>query len=71
MRVAIHAHQLHSLSKIFQDPLISFMIFQDVCLRQELLVYMGVHVNDASESSKPSWREKCVHRAFYLQLEAF
>ena len=46
---------LHSLSKIFQDPLIPFMIFQDVFLRHELLVYLGVHVNDASESSKPSW----------------
>ncbi|GKA92147.1 hypothetical protein Tco_0814072 [Tanacetum coccineum] len=33
----------------------SFITFKDVCLRQELLEYMGVHVNDASESSKPSW----------------
>ncbi|GJY22943.1 hypothetical protein Tco_0396601 [Tanacetum coccineum] len=29
--------------------------FQDLCLRQELLEYMGVHDNDASESSQPSW----------------
>ncbi|GKA75598.1 putative reverse transcriptase domain-containing protein [Tanacetum coccineum] len=29
--------------------------FQDLCLRQELLEYMCVHNNDASESSKPSW----------------
>ncbi|GJZ28263.1 hypothetical protein Tco_0572910 [Tanacetum coccineum] len=28
---------------------------QDLCLRQELLEYMGVHDNDASESSQPSW----------------
>ncbi|GJX85344.1 hypothetical protein Tco_0336118 [Tanacetum coccineum] len=33
----------------------SFITFQDVCLRQELLEYMSVHVNDAFESSKPSW----------------
>ncbi|GJZ07928.1 hypothetical protein Tco_0542211, partial [Tanacetum coccineum] len=26
---------------------------------RELLVYMGVHVNDASESSKPSWGNTC------------
>ncbi|GJT23643.1 hypothetical protein Tco_0893580 [Tanacetum coccineum] len=32
-----------------------FITFQDVCLRQELLEYMCVHVNDASENSKPSW----------------
>ncbi|GJU69580.1 hypothetical protein Tco_1255839 [Tanacetum coccineum] len=43
------------LSKIFQNPPMSFIIFQDVCLRQELLEYMAVHVNNASESSKPSW----------------
>ncbi|GKA68001.1 reverse transcriptase domain-containing protein [Tanacetum coccineum] len=29
--------------------------FQDLCLRQELLEYMDVHDNDASESSQPSW----------------
>nr|GEZ45081.1 hypothetical protein [Tanacetum cinerariifolium] len=28
---------------------------QDLCFRQELLEYMRVHDNDASESSKPSW----------------
>ncbi|GJZ35867.1 hypothetical protein Tco_0581684 [Tanacetum coccineum] len=39
---------------------------QDLCLRQELLEYMGVHDNDASESSQPSWgspaicQEDCV-----------
>ncbi|GJV19221.1 hypothetical protein Tco_1368241 [Tanacetum coccineum] len=32
---------------------------RDVCLRQELLEYMGVHVNDASESLKPSWGKMC------------
>ncbi|GKD18393.1 hypothetical protein Tco_1207551, partial [Tanacetum coccineum] len=26
---------------------------------QELLEYMAVHVNDASESSKPSWGKTC------------
>ncbi|GJU39602.1 hypothetical protein Tco_1192559 [Tanacetum coccineum] len=29
--------------------------FQDLCFRQELLEYMDVHDNDASESSQPSW----------------
>ncbi|GJT27998.1 hypothetical protein Tco_0908273 [Tanacetum coccineum] len=28
---------------------------QDLCFRQELLEYMDVHDNDASESSQPSW----------------
>ncbi|GJS67636.1 hypothetical protein Tco_0682200 [Tanacetum coccineum] len=28
---------------------------QDLCLNQELLEYMDVHDNDASESSQPSW----------------
>ncbi|GJR78326.1 hypothetical protein Tco_0149111 [Tanacetum coccineum] len=32
---------------------------QDLCLRQELLEYMGVHDNDASESSQPSWGKMC------------
>ncbi|GJV04366.1 hypothetical protein Tco_1337935 [Tanacetum coccineum] len=35
---------------------------RDVCLRQELLEYMVVHVNDASESSKPSWGKTCTLR---------
>ncbi|GKA09621.1 hypothetical protein Tco_0688952 [Tanacetum coccineum] len=30
---------------------------QDLCLRQELLEYIGVHDNDASESSQPSWEK--------------
>ncbi|GKA41192.1 hypothetical protein Tco_0733785 [Tanacetum coccineum] len=33
--------------------------FQDLCLRQELLEYIGVHDNDASESSQPSWGKMC------------
>ncbi|GKA39950.1 hypothetical protein Tco_0732543 [Tanacetum coccineum] len=33
--------------------------FQDLCLRQELLEYMGVHDNDASESLQPSWGKMC------------
>nr|GFC96311.1 hypothetical protein [Tanacetum cinerariifolium] len=36
----------------------SFRI-QDLCFRQELLEYMDVHDNDASESSKPSWGKMC------------
>nr|GEU44186.1 hypothetical protein [Tanacetum cinerariifolium] len=47
------------LSKIFQNSSMPFIFFQDVCLRQELLEYMGVHVNDASESSKLSWGKTC------------
>ncbi|GKA10431.1 retrovirus-related pol polyprotein from transposon TNT 1-94 [Tanacetum coccineum] len=34
------------------------IIHPDVFLRQELLEYMAVHVNDASESSKPSWGKR-------------
>ncbi|GJZ49574.1 hypothetical protein Tco_0603764 [Tanacetum coccineum] len=45
------------LSKIIQSSSMSFITSQDVFLRQELLEYMCVHVNDASESSKPSWRK--------------
>ncbi|GJT93086.1 retrovirus-related pol polyprotein from transposon TNT 1-94 [Tanacetum coccineum] len=41
-----------SLSKIFQSSSISFITFQDVCLRQELLEYIDVHDNDASERGK-------------------
>nr|GEW91602.1 hypothetical protein [Tanacetum cinerariifolium] len=29
--------------------------------RQELLEYMGVHDNDASESSQPSWGKMCTY----------
>nr|GEU57404.1 hypothetical protein [Tanacetum cinerariifolium] len=32
---------------------------QILCFRQELLEYMGVHDNDASESLKPSWGKMC------------
>ncbi|GJZ80380.1 hypothetical protein Tco_0645374 [Tanacetum coccineum] len=32
---------------------------QDLCLRQELLEYIDVHNNDASESSQPSWGKMC------------
>ncbi|GJQ94012.1 hypothetical protein Tco_0005151 [Tanacetum coccineum] len=32
---------------------------QDLSLRQELLEYMDVHDNDASESSQPSWGKMC------------
>ncbi|GKD57561.1 ribonuclease H-like domain-containing protein [Tanacetum coccineum] len=42
----------------------------DVCLRQELLEYIGVHVNDASESSKPSWGKTllCKHEKSVADL---
>ncbi|GJT45863.1 hypothetical protein Tco_0954578 [Tanacetum coccineum] len=33
----------------------TFITFQDLCLRQELLEYMDVYDNDASESLQPSW----------------
>ncbi|GKB63092.1 putative ribonuclease H-like domain-containing protein, partial [Tanacetum coccineum] len=45
---------------------------RDVCLRQELLKYMVVHVNDASESSKPSWRNtapNAIHISTILEEE--
>nr|GEW24247.1 reverse transcriptase domain-containing protein [Tanacetum cinerariifolium] len=32
---------------------------RDLCFRQELLEYMNVHDNDASESSQPSWGKMC------------
>ncbi|GJS51539.1 putative ribonuclease H-like domain-containing protein [Tanacetum coccineum] len=35
-----------------------------LCLRQELLEYMDVHDNDASESSKPSWGKMPQHAGF-------
>ncbi|GJQ98283.1 hypothetical protein Tco_0009422 [Tanacetum coccineum] len=39
----------------FQSSSTAFIAFQDFCLRQELLEYIDVHNNDASESSQPSW----------------
>nr|GEW68068.1 hypothetical protein [Tanacetum cinerariifolium] len=42
----------------FLDSNGSFGI-QDLCFRQELLEYLSVHDNDASESSKPSWGTMC------------
>ncbi|GJX79167.1 hypothetical protein Tco_0327316, partial [Tanacetum coccineum] len=42
--------------------------FQDLCLRQELLEYMGVHDNDASESSQPSWGKMCTSGTVSLDL---
>ncbi|GJX15516.1 hypothetical protein Tco_0216348, partial [Tanacetum coccineum] len=44
----------HSTMELRQESNASFGI-QDLCLRQELLEYMDVHDNDASESSQPSW----------------
>ncbi|GKC58081.1 hypothetical protein Tco_1085679 [Tanacetum coccineum] len=45
-----------SLSKQnFQSSSMTFITFQDLYLWQELLEYMDVHDNDASESSQPSW----------------
>nr|GEW19460.1 hypothetical protein [Tanacetum cinerariifolium] len=44
-----------------QDGNGSFGI-KDLCFRQELLEYMGVHDNDASESLKPSWGKMCTSR---------
>nr|GEX39131.1 hypothetical protein [Tanacetum cinerariifolium] len=32
---------------------------QDLCFRQELLEYMDVNDNDASESLKPLWGKMC------------
>ncbi|GJU33396.1 hypothetical protein Tco_1176985 [Tanacetum coccineum] len=42
----------------FQSSSTTFITFQNLCLRQELLEYMSVHDNDASESSKPSWGKR-------------
>ncbi|GJV03023.1 hypothetical protein Tco_1336592, partial [Tanacetum coccineum] len=47
-----------SVSLKIQEGNASFGI-QDLCLRQELLEYMDVHDNDASESSQPSWGKMC------------
>ncbi|GJW77560.1 hypothetical protein Tco_0139242 [Tanacetum coccineum] len=47
------------LSKILQRKGNALFGFQDLCLRQELLEYMCVHNNDASESSQPSWGRMC------------
>ncbi|GKD33648.1 hypothetical protein Tco_1249157 [Tanacetum coccineum] len=38
----------------FQSSSTTFITFQYLCFRQELLEYMDVHNNDASESSEPS-----------------
>ncbi|GKD26455.1 hypothetical protein Tco_1232669 [Tanacetum coccineum] len=43
----------------FQSSSMTFITFQDLCFRQELLEYMVIHNNDASESSKPSWGKMC------------
>ncbi|GJR84402.1 RNA-directed DNA polymerase, eukaryota, reverse transcriptase zinc-binding domain protein [Tanacetum coccineum] len=43
------------LVKYVRDYKFFNVILQDVCLRQELLEYMCVYVNDASKSLKPSW----------------
>ncbi|GJW01856.1 hypothetical protein Tco_1557107 [Tanacetum coccineum] len=43
----------------FQSSSMTFITFQDLCFRQELLEYMEVHNNDASESSKLSWGKMC------------
>ncbi|GJW94976.1 hypothetical protein Tco_0174648 [Tanacetum coccineum] len=41
--------------KNFQISSTMFITFQDFCLRQELLEYMDIQDNDASESLQPSW----------------
>ncbi|GKA11197.1 hypothetical protein Tco_0690630 [Tanacetum coccineum] len=38
-----------------QSSSTTFITYKDLCLGQELLEYMDVHDNDASESSQPSW----------------
>ncbi|GKA88817.1 hypothetical protein Tco_0810629 [Tanacetum coccineum] len=43
----------------FQSSLRKFITFQDLCFRHELLEYIDVHNNDASENSKPSWGKMC------------
>ncbi|GJX55935.1 hypothetical protein Tco_0285832 [Tanacetum coccineum] len=42
-------------STVSEVKRVMILLFQDLCLRQELLEYMNVHDNDASESSQPSW----------------
>nr|GEV70490.1 hypothetical protein [Tanacetum cinerariifolium] len=50
----------HTFSKKnFQSSSTMVIPFQDSCLRQEILEYMEVHDNDASESSQPSWGKMC------------
>ncbi|GJW78319.1 polypyrimidine tract-binding protein homolog 2 isoform X1 [Tanacetum coccineum] len=41
----------------FQSSSTTFITFHDLCLLQELLEYMSIHDDDASESSQPSWGE--------------
>ncbi|GKB97959.1 hypothetical protein Tco_0984096, partial [Tanacetum coccineum] len=47
-----------SQAKQIQSSSTTFITFQDLCLRQELLVYMSVHDNVAFESSQPSWGKR-------------
>ncbi|GJS90842.1 hypothetical protein Tco_0773478 [Tanacetum coccineum] len=47
--------ELHSPKAKSSKVPMSFKTYQDFCLRQELLEYMDVHDNDASESLQPSW----------------
>ncbi|GJT76980.1 integrase, catalytic region, zinc finger, CCHC-type containing protein [Tanacetum coccineum] len=42
-----------------QSSSTTFITYKDLCLGQELLEYMDVHDNDASESSQPSWGKMC------------
>ncbi|GJX02926.1 hypothetical protein Tco_0188842 [Tanacetum coccineum] len=51
----------------FQSSSTTFITFQGLCLRQELLEYMSVHENDASASSQPSWGKTCTLE-LYAQL---
>ncbi|GKA14989.1 hypothetical protein Tco_0694736 [Tanacetum coccineum] len=46
-------------STVSEVKRVMILLFQDLCLRQELLEYMNVHDNDASESSQPSWGKMC------------
>ncbi|GKF32599.1 hypothetical protein Tco_0102397, partial [Tanacetum coccineum] len=46
-------------STVSEVKRVMILLFQDLCLRQELLEYMDVHDNDASESSQPSWGKMC------------
>nr|GEY40946.1 hypothetical protein [Tanacetum cinerariifolium] len=53
-------HSVHETKRVLptQESNVSFG-FQYLCLKQELLEYMNVHDNDASESSQPSWGKMC------------
>ncbi|GJS06303.1 hypothetical protein Tco_0363099 [Tanacetum coccineum] len=51
----------------------SFITFQDCCLLQKLLGVYVLHVNDASESSKPSWGNTCtllLHLVWFVKYSA-